>query len=106
VRAARAGDLEVVGTIVRLRGVPCSQLAPSGAGSNRPRPAGAVLVAASAGSALEEEGPALWRERSPTNIFSSKCFGLAVVECPESRKWRALVFGRLGGMRAGMAVAT
>jgi len=70
--AREAGDLEVVGDIVRLEGVPFHSLRLRGL-LEQAAAGGAVLVAASAGSALEEEAQRLWREEKPTNIFSSKC---------------------------------
>ncbi len=79
VYAREAAELDVAGDIVRLEGVPFHSrrlralLEQAGAG-------GAVLIAASAGSALELEALRLWREEKPDEYFFLEVFGSAVVE--------------------------
>ncbi|MGA3257439.1 MAG: hypothetical protein ABSE35_00930 [Bryobacteraceae bacterium] len=72
--AREAGDLEVVGDIVRLEGVPFHSLRLRGL-LEQAAAGGAVLVAASAGSALEEEAQRLWREEKPDEYFFLEVFG-------------------------------
>jgi len=80
VYAREAGSLDLAGDAIRLEGAPFRSLRlrtlaeQAGAG-------GAVLVAASAGSALETEAQRLWREEKPDEYFFLEVFGSAVVEC-------------------------
>ncbi|MGO9008556.1 MAG: hypothetical protein ACLQPN_00510 [Bryobacteraceae bacterium] len=79
VYAREAADLELAGDVIRLEGAPFRSrrlralLKEAAAG-------GAVLVAASAGSALEVEAQRLWRQEKPDEYFFLEVFGSAVVE--------------------------
>ncbi len=79
VYAREAAEIGLAGDIVRLEGVPFrsrrlrEMFEQAAAG-------GAVLVAASAGSALEVEAQRLWREEKPDQYFFLEVFGSAVVE--------------------------
>ena len=80
VYAREAAELEVIGDIVRLEGTPFRSLRLRSL-IEQAAASGAVLVAASAGSALEEEATRLWREEKPDEYFFLEVFGSAVVEC-------------------------
>jgi len=80
VYAREAAELEVVGDIVRLEGAPFRSLRLRSL-VEQAAAGGAVLVAASAGSALEEEATRLWRAEKPDEYFFLEVFGSAVVEC-------------------------
>jgi hypothetical protein len=79
VYAREAAELEVVGDIVRLEGAPFRSLRLRSL-IEQAAAGGAVLVAASAGSALEEEATRLWREEKPDEYFFLEVFGSAIVE--------------------------
>jgi hypothetical protein len=79
VYAREAAELELTGDAIQLEGAPFHSrrlraLLEQAAAS------GAVLVAASAGSALELEAQRLWREEKPDEYFFLEVFGSAVVE--------------------------
>ncbi len=80
VYAREVADLELAGDVVRLEGAPFRSrrlralLEQAGA-------YGAVLVAASAGNAIEQEAQRLWRDEKPDEYFFLEVFGSAVVEC-------------------------
>jgi hypothetical protein len=79
VYAREGADMELTGGLVLLEGAPFHsrrlQALLEQAGAD-----GAVLVAASAGSALEAEAQRLWRDEKPDEYFFLEVFGSAVVE--------------------------
>ncbi|MFY9725546.1 MAG: hypothetical protein WB579_00870 [Bryobacteraceae bacterium] len=79
VYAREAADLDVAADVIRLEGAPfrCRRLR---ALLEEAAAGGAVLVAASAGSALEVEAQRLWRQEKPDEYFFLEVFGSAVVE--------------------------
>jgi hypothetical protein len=77
--AREAAGFETADGIVRLEGAPFHSRRLDGL-LERAAAEGAVLVAASAGDALETEAQRLWREEKPDEYFFLEVFGSAVVE--------------------------
>jgi len=80
VYAREAAGIQLAGDVVRLEGAPFRSRRLQ-ALFEQAAAGGAVLVAASAGGALEMEAQRLWREEKPDEYFFLEVLGSAVVEC-------------------------